>query len=259
MNGRARTKGARGFTLIEALVSVALMAAIVSMLAAVTSQWMPNWRRGFERVQRSQSLDLGLQRIAADLAAAEFVPPNGEAAQPLLVGAETSAIFVRAAVGPGAAPRLEAIRLSESVDGRGFAMVRERAPFAPVAAGAPLDSQLHFADAVPLVRAPYRVSFSYAGQDRVWQNVWKDSPLLPAAVRISVRDALSDQILAVSVATPLHVGVAADCVRQKSPGACAAGVAAAPEPEATPAPDATPTPDASDQSPPDAAPAGGDL
>ena len=48
--------GSAGFTLFEALVSVALMSLIVASLSAVTGQWVPNWHRGFGNVQRFEFL-----------------------------------------------------------------------------------------------------------------------------------------------------------------------------------------------------------
>ena len=46
----------------------------------------------------------------------------------------------------------------------------------------------NFADPVVLVRSPFRVTFSYAGADRVWQRSWRDASQLPRAVRVTVRD-----------------------------------------------------------------------
>ena len=69
----ARRRRIAGFTLVEALLATALMGAILAAIATVTAQWLPNWNRGFERVQRVELLALGLERIVADLAAAEFV------------------------------------------------------------------------------------------------------------------------------------------------------------------------------------------
>ena len=63
-------RGVAGFTLFEALVSLALMGLIVASLSAVTGQWLPNWRHGFGRVQSLESLDVGLQRLVDDLEAA---------------------------------------------------------------------------------------------------------------------------------------------------------------------------------------------
>ena len=81
MKARAQCQTSRkqpvaGFSLVEALVSVALMSLIVAALSAVTGQWVPNWNRGFVRVQRLESVDVGLQRLVSDLEAAEFVTPN---------------------------------------------------------------------------------------------------------------------------------------------------------------------------------------
>ena len=62
-----------GFTLVEALVAMLLMAMILTALATVTAQWLPNWNRGFVRVQRLQLLAIAVERLVADFAAAEFV------------------------------------------------------------------------------------------------------------------------------------------------------------------------------------------
>jgi general secretion pathway protein J len=56
-----------------------------------------------------------------------------------------------------------------------------------------------------LLRAPYRLSFAYAGQDRVWKGSWHDSDKLPSAIRLTVRDAASERILSISTVTPIHV------------------------------------------------------
>ena len=68
-----RRKRIAGFTLMEALLATALMGVILAAIATVTAQWLPNWNRGFERVQRAELLAVGLERIVADLAAAEFI------------------------------------------------------------------------------------------------------------------------------------------------------------------------------------------
>jgi general secretion pathway protein J len=77
-----------------------------------------------------------------------------------------------------------------------------------------------FADPVVLLRAPYRVSFAYAGSDRLWQNIWRDTAALPRAVRITVRNAATEQTLAVSTATLIRVGLSADCARSGNPTQC---------------------------------------
>jgi general secretion pathway protein J len=220
----SRNRSVDGFTLVEALASVVLMSAIVAALSAVTGQWLPNWHLGFGRVQRLESLDVGLQRLVSDLEAAEFVTPNNESNIPVFLGDPKSVTLVRVGNSPGTAPRLEFVRLAEIVDERGFALVRSRAPFKPLDPNQPIESQLYFADPVVLVRAPYRISFAFAGPDRRWRHTWRNEVLLPAAARIEVRDAATDEVLALSTAAPLHVDLPMQCVTQQSAQQCVQGM-----------------------------------
>jgi general secretion pathway protein J len=224
--GARRNWRVAGFTLVEALVSVALMGAIVASLSAVTGQWLPNWHRGFGRVQRLETLDVGLQRLASDLEAAEFVTPNNASKAPIFLGDAKSVTIVRVANAPGTASHLEFVRLAETVDERGFALVRSHAPFKPLDPNRPIDAQLYFADPVVLIRAPFRVSFAFAGADRQWRDTWRDPMLLPSAARIEVRDAATDQVLAVSTAVLLHVDLPPECVTQQSSQQCIDGIRA---------------------------------
>jgi len=216
MSARARRAGEAGFTLIEVLMATLLMTVILSALATVTAQWLPNWNRGMARVQRAERLAIGLERIAADLSVAEMMPINGDARVPLFEGAELSVTFVRTAVGPNTQPGLEIIRLIEKADDQGLALVRERAPFTPM----PSDAQIRFADQVVLIRSPFRVSFSYAGPDQVWQKEWRGQKELPNMIRFSVRDIATGQVLAVTSATNVHVNAPAECARAKNPAQC---------------------------------------
>src|ERR1700736_2884741 len=193
----AKRAGEAGFTLIEALAALALTGLVLSALANITSQWLPNWNRGMDRVQRSESLALALQRIAADLAAAEYVPANRAQRQPLFDGSELSVMFVRTAFGPNARPGLEVVRIGDTTDRHPLVMVRSRAPFAPLQQAAWLSEQLQFGDPVVLLRAPFRLSFSYAGRDRVWKSSWHEARL-PVAIMLTVRDAATERVLSVS-------------------------------------------------------------
>jgi general secretion pathway protein J len=196
--GRA---GEAGFTLIEVLLATLLMTVILAALATVTSQWLPNWNRGMARVQRAERLSMGLDRIVADLAVAEMMPVNGDAKAPLFEGSELAVTFLRTAAGPNARPGFEIIRFVEKADSEGLALVRERAPFAPM----PSDTQIRFVDQVVLIRLPFRVTFSYAGPDHVWQPDWRGQMELPDMVRVTVRDSATGQVLAVSRAATVHI------------------------------------------------------
>jgi general secretion pathway protein J len=212
--------GEGGFTLIETLVAMALMGLVLSALAGITAQWLPNWNRGLERIQRSELIGIALQRIGADLAAAEYVPANRDARYPLFEGSELSVTFVRTALGPNAGPGLDVVRVGETTDRQGFVTVRSRAPFRPLPLASSLSEQIQFGEPVLLLRTPFRLSFAYAGQDRIWKSSWRDSDKLPAAIKLTVRDAASERILSISTVAPVHVQSPAQADCAQSDGGC---------------------------------------
>jgi general secretion pathway protein J len=207
--------GTLGFTLIETLVALALMGLILSGLATITSQWMPNWNRGFDRIQRSESVSIALERISSDIAAAEYVRPDRQSKNILFNGSELSVTFARAAFGPNAKPGLDIVRIAETADSQGIVMTRSLASFVP---GAGEGS--NFVDPVVLLRAPYRVSFSYAGRDRIWKNAWRETDTLPVAVMLTVRDAATERTLPISRIAVIHVDASAESVCAQSEGGC---------------------------------------
>jgi general secretion pathway protein J len=202
-------QGEWGFTLIEALVALALTGLILSALASLTAQWLPNWNRGFDRIQQSELIGISMQRIAADLAAAEFVPASRASKKPLFEGTALSVTFVRTALGPNAGIGLDVVRLGETTDQGRLVTVRSRAPFTPLAAGLSPSEQIHVADPVVLLRPPLRLSFAYAGPDRVFRDTWHDMDKLPTAITLTVRDAASERVLSVSTVTSVHVNAPA--------------------------------------------------
>jgi general secretion pathway protein J len=204
-----------GFTLMETLIALALMGLLLSALASLTAQWLPNWNRGLERVQRSELIGIALQRIGEDLAAAEYVPANRGEHRPLFDGSEASVTFVRTALGPNAGLGLDVVRLGETSDARGFATIRSRTAFRPSLVGSSPLQQVQFGEPVLLLRSPYRLSFAYAGQDRLWKSDWHEADKLPAAIRLTVRDVSSQRVLSISTVTPVHVQSAAqgDCAQ----------------------------------------------
>jgi general secretion pathway protein J len=208
-----RRAAERGFSLIEALVALALTGFVLSALGNITAQWLPNWNRGIDRITRSEVVGIGLQRIGADLAAAEYVSTDRDLRRPLFDGSELSVMFVRTALGPNAGPSLDVVRVGETTDNGELVTVRSQTSFRPLPPASSLSEQLHFGSPVVLLRRPYRLSFAYAGPDRIWKSNWHQSDKLPAWIRLTVRDAQSERVLSVSTVTPVHVQAPSDCVQ----------------------------------------------
>jgi general secretion pathway protein J len=205
-----------GFTLLETLLATALFLIVIAALATVTGQWLPSWNHGFARAQRTEHLALGMERIMADLAAVQFISPNAAVKRPVFDGTELSVILVRSAVGPNAQPGLEYVRFAEIAGERGPVLVRASAPFVPVEPDASVILGMKFSEPVVLVRPPFRVSFAYAGPDRLWQPSWQAADKLPSAIRVTVRNTVSGEVLTVSSAVKVHVNAPALCANAQA-------------------------------------------
>ncbi|QQO22382.1 prepilin-type N-terminal cleavage/methylation domain-containing protein [Bradyrhizobium diazoefficiens] len=201
--------GQSGFSLIEALVALALTGLVLSALANITAQWLPNWNRGIDRVQETEQVGIAIQRIAGDLATAEFVPASRELRRPLFDGSAFALTFVRTALGPNTGIGLDIVRIGEAEDRGRMVTVRSRAPFGPLAAGASPSEQIHLSDPVVLLRSPLRLSFSYAGPDRVFRDSWKGQEKLPVTIMLTIRDAATGRVLSASSVAPVHINAAA--------------------------------------------------
>jgi general secretion pathway protein J len=104
-------------------------------------------------------------------------------------------------------------------------LVRATKPFAPLGSNTTLLPDSDFANPIVLLRSPYLVSFAYAGRDRIWKTTWQNADQLPAAVRLTVRDATSGRTLTISTTALVHVELPAACAGPKSKDDCANGEA----------------------------------
>jgi len=207
---RARSRCA-GFTLLEAMLATVLMVMVLGALATMTTQWLGNWSRGFARVQRVDLWAAGLERLMADLAAAEVISAGEDKDMPVFDGSDQAITFVRTSLGPNSPTSLEVVRIADGTDDRGPALVRWTAPFAPkTGRGAESD----FANPIVLMRMPYPITFSYAGPDRAWRETWRGKPQLPRTIRVDIRDAAGT--LAVSTSTAVRAELPARCASATS-------------------------------------------
>jgi general secretion pathway protein J len=204
-----------GFTLVEALVAMVLMGMVLASLATITAQWLPNWNRGFARVESAERLSLVLDRLAGDLAAAEFVTLNRNNPHPLFEGADLGVTFVRSAIGPNAQGGLDIVQIAETADRLGPVLLRARTPFVPAD-----KVEGPFTDPIVLLRAPYRIALAYAGADREWKGAWSGARELPSAVRFTIRNGVSDSTLLASTATVIHTQLPALCASSDDERRC---------------------------------------
>ena len=193
-----------GFTLLEMMLALALTGVMVSAIAVFAGQWMTSWRAGFAQLQATDLLSLGLERLSADISAAQYAEFSAGHEETLFVGDSKSLTFVRRSPAPDTVGRLELVRIAQSSDARGAALIRSRASYYPLAPGTPLGS-LHFTDPVALIRAPFVISFAYTGAERVWRDSWGPDKKLPAAVRVTVRTVGRADVISASTAISLHV------------------------------------------------------
>lgn len=197
-----------GFTLLEALASVAVMAVILTGLAMIAGQWLPNWRHGFLALQNADLIGLSLDRIEEDVASAEYARLEAAPGPPLFRGEPNGVTFVRRAIGPGATPRLEVVKIGETMTKQGLEVERAHAAFAPGAIGT-------FRDATTLLRPPFHLVFAYAGPEGGWSANWNGASKLPRAVRLTVQG--DGGAVVASTAFLLKVTAAPDIVAQTKP------------------------------------------
>jgi general secretion pathway protein J len=219
MTRRLDLRGVQGFTLLEALIATALMGMILAALSTVAAQWVPNWNRGFAQVQRYEIVALGLERAIADLSAAEFVLTDQVTRRAYFDGTDKSVIFVRTILAPGAGPGLEVVRIAEMRAEGGPILVRTRAPFH---SAKDHRYEASFNDPVVLIRAPQRVSFSYAGPDRVWRSDWRGERQLPRVIQLTLRDEAANRRIVLSTSAIVHAEIPAECILAQSKAECIA-------------------------------------
>ena len=219
---RGRYAAVRGFTLMEAMVATVLMGMILAAIASITAQWLPNWNRGIARVQHAELVSISLNRLVADIQAAEFISPNRQTKLPLFDGTPSSVILVRSAIGPSARTGLEIVHIAEAADGPRTVVLRSTMPFVPLEPNQASISRLRFGNPVALLNPPYRVSFAYSGDDGIWKDTWQNAPRLPTAIRVTVRDAATKRTLAISTTALIHVELPAACANTSAKTSCIA-------------------------------------
>ncbi len=208
----------RGFTLIEALVALAIGGLVIATLATVTGQWLRGWGRGLGTLQRAGTLVSSLDRVGADLAAARYVPAGPTGRDILFAGSDAAVTFVRRTLPVEVPAGLEMVRLGPQPGSTDVTVERTRAPYRQAQGQGPINDPAP----VVLLRAPYRLAFAYAGDDGRWTDAWRGLASLPRRVRVTLVDRSTGRDALAPIVVALRVGAPATCAAAGSARACAA-------------------------------------
>ena len=180
-----RVRDERGFTLLELLIALAIIAALLAIAFGGLRVGMAAWRQGEDRVEAHQhvrGITLALARVVAG--AYPYTGARTEAPDPqlLFLGSEKRLELVTQSP-PGAfsVPIAFAAVVIEHAEGENAGLVvRQRA----------LPNREPFSDATTILQDPTVKSLKLAYLDEAgdWQETWDGEKLqtLPRAVRLSV-------------------------------------------------------------------------
>lgn len=209
-----------GFSILEGLAALALTGLILTGVSMLVAQWMPMWNRGFHRVQQADLVAVALDRMAADIVEARYVTGSAQDRYLFFSGAPDAITFVRPTLDPSARPGLEVTRIT-TVSGRSGARVtRRHARFTPQPPGVVAAQDLSFATSTALLEQNARVAFFYADAAGQWRAQWDNPIMLPASVRIELRDPATGGLLAPFTTVALRVDAPAKCASARSLGEC---------------------------------------
>lgn len=195
----------RGFSLLEAMVALAIASIILAAIATLGSQVLRNWMRGQETLVALEMLQRGIGRLETDLSLAVPMPPPGSETAEVLFKGDAQSLMFPAATGFGAGNRgLELLSMNVAPDGDGSVLIRKRGPIANL--GTVLT------DPVALLRGRMTLSFSFRDSAGALSTVWENQNTLPAAVLVDIRGASGASLFPAAIVIPLVTNLSAACL-----------------------------------------------
>lgn len=213
--------GRRGFTLLDALATLAVGSAVIAGAAGLVRNIVFDFDHGTRAVERAERLSLAAERLAADFASARYVTPTGGTAVAFQGGPAGIAFIGAAEIASG--PRGEEVVMLAVEEGPAETarLVRRRVGWPGPAARL---EDLVPADPVVLLEGPFAIGFAYGSvgtrQALTWSESWRDMPELPRFVRVTVRDRRSGADLLAGAAFALRADAPIVCAEPDANAGC---------------------------------------
>jgi general secretion pathway protein J len=206
----------QGFTLIEMLVSLTVMAVILMLIGGALRVMGRNWDANAARIETldmaSRAFDL-LARDAGNLQ--RITEPSGTPAY-LFSGRGDSLAFVALEPPHPGDAGLYFIAYTLEPNGGAVELVRSRAPYRQGMQRFPGATP---ANRVPLLTGPYVYRFAYGqivGGTASWSAEWQFANRLPDLIRLDVLDRTGARALGPPMIVRLRVDAELDCLAPKS-------------------------------------------
>jgi len=217
-----RRDGEGGFSLVEVLVTLTILAAFMAVFTPFVGRLMSGWARNADGAQRADMVATAIDRIAADAASALPLVEFRDGAEPRIRFTGTPSGYSMVVAGD----KTETVAVSSNAGGRGtHSVVR----VSEVAARS--NALAEPASRVALLDYPVTAEFAYRSSKGSDSSDWRDAPTLPSAIVVTFRRG-KDVMFGGPVVVPVRATLPVDCVVDKQPQEAVCGkVAPAPNPE----------------------------
>lgn len=182
-------EGANGFTIIELVITMALLAFVLSAIGLAVRVMSRGFDRGAEAVTQQEMLSRAIATLRNDISRMQRHVLRDDKRQWFAFrGDSASMYYVIEEPGYPTEPGPYAVQLQVRGPAGAVQLVRRRAPIG----GSMFEiEQLPYKDEVVLIEGPYAVELSYResrGGNPGWVKVWADRNRLPELVQIEVND-----------------------------------------------------------------------
>jgi general secretion pathway protein J len=207
----------QGFTLIEMLISLTVMAVILLLTGGALRVMGRNWDANAGRIEMLDMVSRAFDLLARDAANLQrIILPSGTPAY-LFSGRPDGLTFVALEPPQPGEAGLYFVAYSVEPTSDGAELIRSRAPWRQGMDSFPGASP---ANRVPLLTGPYIYRFAYGGiigGTHNWSGEWTAANRLPDLIRLEVLDRSGARALAPPMIVRLRADAELDCLAPQPP------------------------------------------